>query len=181
MEQSQLLDFLMGCEQVTLDPVGEKAERLWTHALFLPRKPAGDPLRQLRAFDRTGFDDLAGAGQRLEPFAVLRGAVEPGQRNHDYRVRWQVAGLRFERLNRLPAKRAGFAGDERIVRDDEAQIPPVQLADDLVDLTSDSVDSGKTPGTDLKEGVPTLAGLIVLRDADGNGSADRRAGRPALG
>ena len=39
-----------------------------------------------------------------------------------------------------------------------------QLADDLVDLTSDSVDSGKTPGTDLKEGVPTLAGLIVLRD-----------------
>jgi len=30
-----------------------------------------------------------------------------------------------------------------------------QLADDLVDLTSDSVDSGKTPGTDLKEGVPT--------------------------
>jgi len=43
-----------------------------------------------------------------------------------------------------------------------------QLADDLVDLTSDSVDSGKTPGTDLKEGVPTLTGLMVLRDgADG--------------
>ena len=40
-----------------------------------------------------------------------------------------------------------------------------QLADDLVDLTNDSVDSGKTPGTDLKEGVPTLASLIVLRDA----------------
>lgn len=39
-----------------------------------------------------------------------------------------------------------------------------QLADDLVDLTSDPVDSGKTPGTDLKEGVPTLAGLMVLRD-----------------
>ncbi|MCU0298725.1 MAG: polyprenyl synthetase family protein [Candidatus Nanopelagicales bacterium] len=38
-----------------------------------------------------------------------------------------------------------------------------QLADDLVDLTSDPVDSGKTPGTDLREGVPTLAGLIVLR------------------
>lgn len=38
-----------------------------------------------------------------------------------------------------------------------------QLADDLVDLTSDSSKSGKTPGTDLKEGVPTLAGLMVLR------------------
>ncbi len=40
-----------------------------------------------------------------------------------------------------------------------------QLADDLVDLTSDSAHSGKTPGTDLKEGVPTLAGLMVLRAA----------------
>ncbi|MEI2786887.1 MAG: polyprenyl synthetase family protein [Candidatus Nanopelagicales bacterium] len=38
-----------------------------------------------------------------------------------------------------------------------------QLADDLVDLTSDSAHSGKTPGTDLKEGVPTLAGLLVLQ------------------
>lgn len=41
-----------------------------------------------------------------------------------------------------------------------------QLADDLVDLTSDPSASGKTPGTDLKEGVPTLAALIVLRDED---------------
>ena len=40
-----------------------------------------------------------------------------------------------------------------------------QLADDLVDLTSDSSVSGKTPGTDLKEGVPTLAGLIVLNSS----------------
>jgi heptaprenyl diphosphate synthase len=39
-----------------------------------------------------------------------------------------------------------------------------QLADDLVDVTSDATDSGKTPGTDLKEGVPTLAALMVLRE-----------------
>jgi heptaprenyl diphosphate synthase len=38
-----------------------------------------------------------------------------------------------------------------------------QLADDLVDLTSETTDSGKTPGTDLKEGVPTLAALMVQR------------------
>lgn len=37
-----------------------------------------------------------------------------------------------------------------------------QLADDLVDITSESDQSGKTPGTDLREGVPTLAGLIAL-------------------
>jgi len=37
-----------------------------------------------------------------------------------------------------------------------------QLADDIVDITSDSRDSGKVPGTDLREGVPTLAALIAL-------------------
>ena len=38
-----------------------------------------------------------------------------------------------------------------------------QLADDIIDITSESEDSGKTPGTDLREGVPTLPTLYVLR------------------
>ncbi len=37
-----------------------------------------------------------------------------------------------------------------------------QLADDLVDITSESMQSGKTPGTDLREGVLTLAGLYAV-------------------
>jgi heptaprenyl diphosphate synthase len=41
-----------------------------------------------------------------------------------------------------------------------------QLADDLVDITSESMQSGKTPGTDLREGIPTLAGLIALTSSD---------------
>ncbi len=41
-----------------------------------------------------------------------------------------------------------------------------QLADDLVDITSDPQESGKTPGTDLREGVPTYAGLLVLQNAE---------------
>jgi heptaprenyl diphosphate synthase len=36
-----------------------------------------------------------------------------------------------------------------------------QLADDIVDLLSESDDSGKTPGTDLREGIPTLPTLLV--------------------
>jgi heptaprenyl diphosphate synthase len=36
-----------------------------------------------------------------------------------------------------------------------------QLADDIVDITSDAEQSGKLPGTDLREGVPTLATLIA--------------------
>jgi heptaprenyl diphosphate synthase len=41
-----------------------------------------------------------------------------------------------------------------------------QLADDLVDITSESEQSGKTPGTDLREGIPTLAGLIAMSGSD---------------
>ncbi|WP_313405659.1 polyprenyl synthetase family protein, partial [Aeromicrobium sp.] len=36
-----------------------------------------------------------------------------------------------------------------------------QLADDIIDIASDSDDSGKVPGTDLREGVPTLPTLLV--------------------
>jgi heptaprenyl diphosphate synthase len=37
-----------------------------------------------------------------------------------------------------------------------------QLADDVIDIASESNQSGKTPGTDLREGVPTLVTLNVL-------------------
>jgi len=38
-----------------------------------------------------------------------------------------------------------------------------QLSDDILDVASDSDESGKTPGTDLREGVPTLPVLIAQR------------------
>jgi heptaprenyl diphosphate synthase len=38
-----------------------------------------------------------------------------------------------------------------------------QLSDDLLDVLSDTSESGKTPGTDLREGVPTLPVLYVRR------------------
>ncbi len=41
-----------------------------------------------------------------------------------------------------------------------------QLADDVIDIASDSNQSGKTPGTDLKEGVPTLVTLQIMRSND---------------
>ncbi|MFF4340425.1 polyprenyl synthetase family protein [Kitasatospora sp. NPDC001540] len=36
-----------------------------------------------------------------------------------------------------------------------------QLADDVLDIASDGHESGKTPGTDLREGVPTLPVLML--------------------
>ncbi len=41
-----------------------------------------------------------------------------------------------------------------------------QLSDDVIDVTSDSAALGKTPGTDLREGVATLPLLLVRRSAD---------------
>jgi heptaprenyl diphosphate synthase len=38
-----------------------------------------------------------------------------------------------------------------------------QLSDDILDIASDSDESGKTPGTDLREGVPTLPVLMAQR------------------
>jgi heptaprenyl diphosphate synthase len=41
-----------------------------------------------------------------------------------------------------------------------------QLADDVIDIASESNQSGKTPGTDLREGVPTLVTLNVMNSND---------------
>ena len=41
-----------------------------------------------------------------------------------------------------------------------------QLSDDILDVASDSDESGKTPGTDLREGVPTLPTLMARRSTD---------------
>ena len=46
-----------------------------------------------------------------------------------------------------------------------------QLSDDILDVASESAQSGKTPGTDLREGVRTLPMLHALRSA---GAADER-------
>lgn len=44
-----------------------------------------------------------------------------------------------------------------------------QLADDVLDLRSDPETSGKEPGTDLREGVPTMPTLLVRRRAQETG------------
>lgn len=43
-----------------------------------------------------------------------------------------------------------------------------QLADDIIDIASDAHESGKTPGTDLREGIPTLVTLNALKSDDPN-------------
>jgi heptaprenyl diphosphate synthase len=47
-----------------------------------------------------------------------------------------------------------------------------QLADDVLDIASDSHESGKTPGTDLREGIPTLPVLRLRAQAAEHGKPD---------
>jgi heptaprenyl diphosphate synthase len=48
-----------------------------------------------------------------------------------------------------------------------------QLSDDLLDISSESDESGKTPGTDLREGIPTLPVLYALASDDAEPDAVR--------
>jgi heptaprenyl diphosphate synthase len=77
---------------------------------------------------------------------------------------------------RFGAHFAGGSDDvvQAMVRYGEDVGVAFQLADDVLDLTSDTDASGKRPGTDLREGVPTLPVLLVRRAAAG-GDADARA------
>jgi heptaprenyl diphosphate synthase len=57
---------------------------------------------------------------------------------------------------------AAPADVETVARFGEVFGTAFQLSDDLIDVLSDTEKSGKTPGTDLREGIRTLPVLLVL-------------------
>ncbi len=69
---------------------------------------------------------------------------------------------------RFGAKLAGVSGEtESVLTEFGEQIGTAfQLSDDIIDIASDTGESGKTTGTDLREGVPTLATLLALSSPD---------------
>jgi heptaprenyl diphosphate synthase len=59
------------------------------------------------------------------------------------------------------------SGVERTLTEFGEQIGTAfQLSDDIIDVASESDDLGKTPGTDIREGVPTLPTLIARSSAE---------------
>jgi heptaprenyl diphosphate synthase len=68
---------------------------------------------------------------------------------------------------RLGALMAGApaADVETVTRFGEVIGLAFQLSDDLIDVLSETGESGKTPGTDLREGIRTLPVLLVLSGA----------------
>lgn len=69
-----------------------------------------------------------------------------------------------------------FSGGDEILAEEIAQYGEkvgvaFQIADDVIDLVSDPEVTGKTPGTDLLEGVPTMPTLLLRKRAE-DGSID---------
>ncbi len=69
---------------------------------------------------------------------------------------------------RLGALMSGAAPDhvDMVARFGELYGVAFQLSDDLIDIASETDESGKTPGTDLREGIRTLPVLLALASDD---------------
>jgi heptaprenyl diphosphate synthase len=111
-------------------------------------------------------------GQIAETAGPLDGA-DPVE--HHLQVLADKTGSLIATSARLGAMLAGApARDvETVARFGELYGLAFQLSDDLIDIASEAVDSGKTPGTDLREGIRTLPVLLVLAGTD-DGSARLR-------
>jgi heptaprenyl diphosphate synthase len=111
-------------------------------------------------------------GQIAETAGPLDG-TDPVE--HHLKVIADKTGSLIATSARLGAMVAGApVGDvETVARFGEVYGIAFQLSDDLIDIASEAVESGKTPGTDLREGIRTLPVLLVLADDDG-GSARLR-------
>ncbi|GAC1443360.1 MAG: polyprenyl synthetase family protein [Mycobacteriales bacterium] len=110
-------------------------------------------------------------GQIAETAGPLDG-VDPVE--HHLQVLADKTGSLIATSARLGAMLAGApAADVEIVaRFGELYGLAFQLSDDLIDIASEADESGKTPGTDLREGIRTLPVLLVLAGEDSSDDAD---------
>jgi heptaprenyl diphosphate synthase len=93
------------------------------------------------------------------------GGIDPVE--HYLRVVADKTGSLIGTSGRFGAMLSG-AGDtetEVLTRYGERIGIAFQLSDDLLDVAAESSELGKTPGTDLREGVPTLPVLLLRRAA----------------
>ncbi|WP_422742166.1 nonaprenyl/(2E,6E)-farnesyl/geranylgeranyl diphosphat synthase [Mycobacterium sp. WMMD1722] len=103
-----------------------------------------------------------------------RGAADGGDEvEHYLKVVYEKTACLIAASGRFGATFSG-AGDEQIER--LARLGGIvgtafQISDDIIDIDSDPDESGKIPGTDLREGVHTLPVLFALRETGAD--ADR--------
>ncbi|MGV9746892.1 polyprenyl synthetase family protein [Rhodococcus zopfii] len=86
---------------------------------------------------------------------------------HYLRVVWEKTGSLIAACGRFGGTFSGADAEQiaRLERLGDAVGTAFQIADDIIDIASVSTESGKTPGTDLREGVHTLPVLYALRES----------------
>ena len=94
---------------------------------------------------------------------------------HYLKVVWEKTGSLIAASGRFGAMTSGADADrvEALSRIGDIVGVAFQVSDDIIDIASVTDDSGKTPGTDLREGVHTLPVLYAL-DGDGADSVRLR-------
>jgi len=104
-------------------------------------------------------------GQMRETVGAKPGA-DPIE--HYLQVVWEKTGSLIAAAARFGAMASGATADdiERLSRIGDIVGVAFQVSDDIIDISSVSVESGKTPGTDLREGVHTLPVLYALAGTD---------------
>ena len=120
----------------------------------------------------------AGTFERLV-IGQIRETAAPGDGDpldHYLSVLADKTGSLISTSLRLGALQSGATADaaDVLTRFGELIGVAFQLADDLLDVEAESVASGKTPGTDLREGVLTLPVLCFQRVADPATPSDAR-------
>ncbi|BDD80978.1 putative polyprenyl-diphosphate synthase GrcC1 [Tsukamurella pulmonis] len=107
------------------------------------------------------FGELV-TGQMLE----LKGAGDGDPVQHYLDTIWGKTGSLIATCGLLGALHGGADEEtaQRMYRIGAAIGMAFQISDDIIDISSIAQDSGKTPGTDLREGVFTLPVLYALRD-----------------
>ncbi|MGA9873860.1 MAG: polyprenyl synthetase family protein [Rhodococcus sp. (in: high G+C Gram-positive bacteria)] len=94
---------------------------------------------------------------------------------HYLRVVWEKTGSLIAACGRFGGTFSGGDADHiaSLERLGDAVGTAFQISDDIIDISSASEQSGKTPGTDLREGVHTLPVLYALRDEGADGDRMR--------
>ncbi|AOW93174.1 geranylgeranyl pyrophosphate synthase [Rhodococcus sp. WMMA185] len=102
-------------------------------------------------------------GQMRETIG-LRDEQDPVE--HYLKVVWEKTGSLIAACGRFGGTFSGADAEhvQRLERLGDAVGTAFQISDDIIDISSVSAQSGKTPGTDLREGVHTLPVLYALRE-----------------
>ncbi|KAA0919024.1 polyprenyl synthetase family protein [Dietzia sp. ANT_WB102] len=109
-------------------------------------------------------------GQMRETVGPGVGSRDDDAAGHYLRVIWEKTGSLIAAAAQFGGEYSGATAEQiqRLRRLGDAVGIAFQIADDIIDIVSPTSESGKTPGTDLREGVHTLP-MIYAMEA---GSAD---------